>query len=61
VPVRFLLQWDDEIFPRESGLALFGAIGSADKTLHANPGGHGDTPTFEENSSVRFFGRRLAG
>jgi len=59
VPVRFLLQWDDEIFPREWGLALFGAIGSADKTLHANPGGHTATPTFEVDSSVRFFRRHL--
>ena len=40
---------------------MFGSIGSADKTLHANPGGHGDTPTFEENSSVRFFVRHLPG
>jgi dienelactone hydrolase len=61
VPVQFLLQWGDEIFPRESGLALFGAIGSADKTLHANPGAHGDTPAFEEANSVRFLRRHLSG
>jgi dienelactone hydrolase len=59
VPVEFHLQWDDEIVPRESGLALFGAIGSAEKTLHANPGGHTDVPMFEIDSSVRFFGRHL--
>jgi pimeloyl-ACP methyl ester carboxylesterase len=61
VPVRFLLQWDDEIFPREAGLALFGAIGSANKTLHANPGAHTDTPPFEQASAVRFFARHLTG
>jgi dienelactone hydrolase len=61
VPVRFLLQWHDEIFPREWGLALFGAIGSVDKTLHANPGAHGETPTFEEDSAAAFFARHLAG
>ena len=42
VPVEFILQWDDEIVPRESGLALFDAIDWAEKTLHASPGGpHG--------------------
>ncbi|HEX3513319.1 MAG TPA: alpha/beta hydrolase, partial [Trebonia sp.] len=37
VPVQFLVQWDDELMPREQSLALFDAIGSAEKTLHANP------------------------
>ena len=60
VPVQFHLQWDDEIVPRESGLALFDAIGSADKTLHANPGGHGEAPRFEVESSERFFVRHLS-
>lgn len=59
VPVLFQLQWDDEIMPRESGLALFGAIGSAEKTLHANPGRHGDTPGFEFEDAERFFARHL--
>ncbi len=60
VPVEFVLQWDDEIVPRDSGLALFDAIGSAEKTLHANPGGHMDVPVFEVESSQRFFTRHLA-
>ena len=60
VPVEFLLQWDDELVPLGSGLALFDAIGSADKTLHANPGGHVDVPEFETDSSVRFFARHLS-
>src|SRR5262249_6698042 len=47
VPVRFLMQWHDQWVPRDQGLALFDAFGSADKTLHANPGGHGDVPEFE--------------
>jgi len=59
VPVEFHLQWDDEIVPRDEGLALFGAIGSAEKTLHANPGGHLDVPAFEVDSSERFFARHL--
>jgi dienelactone hydrolase len=59
VPVEFLLQWDDEHIPRESGLALFDAFASAEKTLHANPGRHGDVPRFEVDSSERFFRRHL--
>jgi cephalosporin-C deacetylase-like acetyl esterase len=59
VPVEFVLQWDDEIVPRDSGLALFDSIGSAEKTLHANPGGHMDVPRFEVDSSQRFFARHL--
>jgi fermentation-respiration switch protein FrsA (DUF1100 family) len=59
VPVEFVLQWDDEIVPRDSGLALFDSIGSAEKTLHANPGGHMDVPGFEVDSSQRFFARHL--
>ena len=60
IPVEFLLQWDDELMSRESGLALFDAFGSAEKTLHANPGGHGEVPAFEHDSSERFFARHLA-
>jgi dienelactone hydrolase len=59
VPVEFVLQWDDEIVPRESALALFNALGSAEKTLHANPGRHMDVPLFEAESSERFFARHL--
>jgi len=46
--------------PRESGLALFDAFGSAEKTLHANPGPHMGVPAFELESSERFFTRHLS-
>jgi pimeloyl-ACP methyl ester carboxylesterase len=59
VPVEFLLQWDDELVPRDSGLAVFDAFASREKTLHANPGGHIAVPAFEVESSVRFFERHL--
>jgi dienelactone hydrolase len=59
IPVEFLLQWDDEVVPRESGLALFGAFASGDKTLHANPGPHQGVPAFEMDSAERFFTRHL--
>jgi dienelactone hydrolase len=57
--VEFHLQWDDELVPRDEGLALFDAIGSAGKTLHANPGTHVQVPMFEVDSTVRFFARHL--
>jgi len=45
--------------PRAQSLALFDAFGSAEKTLHANRGEHGDLPRFETDSSLRFFARHL--
>jgi dienelactone hydrolase len=59
VPVEFLVQWDDERVLRTQSLTLFDALASAEKTLHANPGGHGDLPSFETDSSLRFFARHL--
>jgi len=59
VPVQFLVQWDDERVPRAQSLAVFDALGSAEKTLHANPGKHGDLPSYETDNSLRFFARHL--
>jgi len=59
VPVQFLMQWHDQRVSRAQSLALFDALGSAEKTLHANPGDHGDLPEFELDSSLRFFARHL--
>jgi dienelactone hydrolase len=59
VPVEFLVQWDDERVPRAQSLALFDALASVEKTLHANPGGHMELPRFELDSTVRFFARHL--
>lgn len=59
VPVEFLVQWDDERVPRAQSLALFDALASAEKTLHANPGKHGEIPEFELDSTLRFFARHL--
>ncbi|SFO95141.1 MULTISPECIES: alpha/beta hydrolase [Actinomadura] len=59
IPVEFVLQWDDEHIPRESGLALFDAFASKQKTLHANAGTHKQLPRFEAGSAVRFFARHL--
>ncbi|GHI10454.1 hypothetical protein Scel_87750 [Streptomyces cellostaticus] len=59
IPIEFMLQWDDEHIPRESGLALFDAFASQEKTLHANAGRHKELPRFEADSAVRFFARHL--
>ncbi|MCL7456065.1 alpha/beta hydrolase [Micromonospora echinofusca] len=59
VPVEFLLQWDDERVPQAQGLALFDALASTEKTLHANPGRHGEIPAFELDSALWFFARHL--
>ena len=59
VPVQFLVQWDDEQVPRAASLAIFDALASPDKTLHANPGQHGDVLGFEVDSSLEFFARHL--
>jgi dienelactone hydrolase len=59
VPVLFLQQWDDQLFPRNDGLALFDLLGSTEKTLHANPGGHLDIPRAEIDNAVRFLRRHL--
>jgi pimeloyl-ACP methyl ester carboxylesterase len=59
IPLEFLLQWEDEFIPREAGLAMFDAFGSAEKSLHVNPGGHGALPRFEVDSADRFFRRHL--
>ena len=59
IPIEYVLQWDDEHIPRESGLALFDAFTSKEKTLHANAGRHKELPRFEADSAVRFFARHL--
>jgi dienelactone hydrolase len=59
IPIQFVLQWNDEHIPRESGLALFDAFASTEKTLHANAGRHKEVPRFEADSAVRFFTRHL--
>jgi len=59
IPVEFVFQWDDAIAPRETGIALFDAFGSAEKTLHVNPGGHLAIPDFEGDAWERFFQRHL--
>jgi pimeloyl-ACP methyl ester carboxylesterase len=59
IPILFLFQWDDELMTRESGLALFDAIGSTDKSMHINPGGHVAMPLHERDAVEAFYARTL--
>lgn len=59
VPILFVFQWDDELMTRQSGLDLFDAIGSAEKTMHINPGGHMGIPLFERDAYEAFYERHL--
>jgi pimeloyl-ACP methyl ester carboxylesterase len=61
IPVEFVFQWDDAVASREHGVALFDAFGSKEKTMHINPGGHMEIPSFEGASWERFFLRHLGG
>jgi dienelactone hydrolase len=59
IPLMLVLQWNDELVPQSSGLALFDAIGSKEKTLHVNPGVHVEIPLFERDAYEAFFDRHL--
>ncbi|MDO3686199.1 alpha/beta hydrolase [Micromonospora sp. C28ISP2-4] len=59
IPLHVLLQWDDEGNDRQMALDLFDAFGSAEKTLHANMGGHTGVPHFEGEPANRFFARHM--
>ncbi|HWC79672.1 MAG TPA: alpha/beta hydrolase [Pseudonocardiaceae bacterium] len=57
IPVDFLLPWDDAELDRESGLTVFDALGSKEKTLHAFQGGHRTVPGRQVDTG--FFARHL--
>jgi dienelactone hydrolase len=57
-PVLFHVPWDDEIFPRDGQLELFGALASDDKRLFARSGRHAQTHPDDEASWQEFIGRR---
>ncbi|MFD5002378.1 dienelactone hydrolase family protein [Streptomyces mutabilis] len=59
LPLHVLLQWDDEGNDRQAALALFDALGSKEKTLHANMGGHTGVPQFASDAAAQFFNRHL--
>ena len=60
-PVVFLMQLEDELFPRDGYLELFDAIAADDKRLHANPGLHPQIPMEEIDFCFEFLRRHLLG
>lgn len=58
-PVLFLVQTDDELVPVDRALALFQALGSKDRRLHAHPGAHSAVPAEEIDASEAFFALHL--
>jgi predicted esterase len=60
-PVLFYVQTDDDLVEPDACRALFHALGSADKTLVENPGGHLDLPRTSVEDSAAWLDRRLAG
>jgi dienelactone hydrolase len=59
VPVLFLLQLEDELFEREACLALFDALATDDKRIHAHPGAHAAVPAEDIDGSLDFLVARL--
>ena len=59
IPILFLFQAEDELMTLQSGIDLFQAIGSKEKTMHLNPGGHVMIPRFERAAAEDFFRRHL--
>jgi dienelactone hydrolase len=53
-PVLYHMQWDDELFPRDGQLELFGALASANKRLFARSGPHAETHPDDEASWQEF-------
>lgn len=60
-PLLFLFQAEDELMTIESGIDLFQAFGSTDKTLHMNPGGHVEIPLHERKAARDFYRRHFEG
>ncbi|MFE5596956.1 alpha/beta hydrolase [Streptomyces sp. NPDC056549] len=59
IPLHVLLQWDDRGNDRQASLDLFDALGSEEKTLHANMGGHTGVPQYASDAADQFFTRHL--
>jgi len=59
-PVLFYVQSDDDLVAPDACRALFDALGSEDKVMVENPGGHLDLPRTSVEESADWLGRKLA-
>ena len=57
--VLYIHNLDDQFGPTQTGLELFGALGTGDKRFHAFPGGHGDIPPDEIEYCASFLAQGL--
>ena len=55
IPLIFVYQRSDSLMTLQSGIDLFDAFGSSDKTMHINPGGHVAIPVSEREKWKPFF------
>ncbi len=55
VPLIFVYQRSDALMTLQSGIDLFDAFGSSEKTMHINPGGHVAIPISEREKWRPFF------
>lgn len=56
----FYVQSDDDMVAPDACRALFDALGSADKAMVENPGGHLDLPQTSVEESAVWLNRKLA-
>lgn len=61
IPLLFLMQLEDELFPREGCYAVFDAFASEDKRMHCNPGLHPEIPAEEIDFSYEFMLSHIDG
>ena len=58
-PLMFLAQMEDQLFPLDGVVDLFGKLGSTDKRLQLNVGTHGEVSPEEYETTIRFLVERL--
>jgi len=61
IPILFLQQLGDGEVSQAAYRTLFDRVGTSDKRLHANPGGHAQVPKSELEASRLFLARKLRG
>lgn len=61
IPILFLMQMEDELFPRDGCLEVFDAFASKDKRMHCNPGLHPEIPQEEIDFSFEFLLGHIEG
>jgi hypothetical protein len=60
-PILFLMQLEDELFPRDGYLKVFDTFPAVDKRIHANPGLHPEIPAEEIDFAFDFLLTHING